>query len=148
MKKIIVIMIIVVFAMAPFASADNKKINWLSYKEGIALSKKTNKNVFIFFHTTWCKYCEQMKKTTFKNKKVIGYLNTNFIPITVDGDKEKDIVKKYKIRGYPDSVFVVDGKKFHRPGYVPEETFYVILSYVHTKSYQKMSFSKFLKLNG
>lgn len=148
MKKIIIILSILFLSFAMSASAGEKKIEWKNYKEGMALSKKTGKNVFIYFHTSWCTYCTKMKNTTFKDKKVIEYINSNYIPIGVDGDKEKDLVKKYRVRGYPDSVFIADGKTFHRPGYVPAKIYYAILSYVKTRSYLKMSFSKFLKQIG
>ena len=148
MKKLLVILTILLLFIVQGASAEEKTIQWKNYKEGMALSKKTNKNVYIFFHTSWCSYCTKMKNTTFKNKEVVEYLNSNFIPIGVDGDKEKDITKKYRVRAYPASIFLADGKTSLIMGFVPQKKFIMIIKYITTKSYLKMPFSKFIKQNG
>lgn len=69
-----------------------------------SLRKKEQRPVFIFIHTTWCKYCAAMKQTTFKDKAIIAALNKKYYFILLDAETKKDIffnnhLFKYKATG-------------------------------------------------
>ncbi len=123
-------------------------IDWQDYAQGVALAKTRSKPVFLYFHADWCTYCKQLKKTTFKNKKVLSYLNDNFISISVDTDKNKELATQWKVRGLPTLWFLKpDNSKITSiPGYIDEKQFLNILKYIHTASYDKMSFQEFVKI--
>ncbi len=127
--------------------AESKKIEWLSYKKGMELSKTKGKKIYINFHATWCGPCKIMKKNTFSNPYVIKYLNDNFIPIRVDIDKENKIASKLRVRGVPTSIFFKENgdKIAAQPGYIPPLLFEKILAFINSNSYATMNFDKFSK---
>ena len=49
------------------------------------------KPVVVFFHTSWCKYCDVMKNTTLKNAEVIELLQQNFYFVDFDIETKDDI---------------------------------------------------------
>lgn len=57
-----------------------------------SLQKTENKSMVIFIHTDWCKYCQSMKNTTFKDKKIIQLLNETFLFADMNGEEKKNIV--------------------------------------------------------
>lgn len=122
-------------------------IEWQDYTQGMALAKKQDKHIFLYFHADWCTYCRKLKATTFQDKKVLAYLKDNFISIPVDTDKEQVLSKQWKVRGLPTLWFLKpDNSKISSlPGYVDEKQFLDILKYIHTKSYDKMSYNEFMK---
>jgi len=149
MKKTIKIAVIVPLLLGMWLSAGwaaDSKINWLKYEEGLARAKNENKKVFLNFHAGWCRYCIKMEKETFTHKEIIAYLNENFIPIMVDSDKEKKIAGAYNVRALPTSWFLEPDKSkiSTLPGYVDAKQLLSILKYIHTGSYQKMTFKDFI----
>ncbi len=128
-------------------AAKDSSIDWQAYKQGLEIAKTQNKPVLLYFHADWCKYCQKLKKVTFADKAVLNYLSENFISITIDTEKEKDLASEWDIKGLPNLWFLkADNSKISNlPGYVGPEQFLNILKYIRTESYEKMSFSDFLK---
>lgn len=62
-----------------------------TFSEVDSLSQQKPKPIAVFIYTDWCKICYGMKKTTFKNKKVIQLLNDHFYFITLNGEEKKDL---------------------------------------------------------
>ena len=111
------------------------------------LAKAENKHIFLYFHADWCTYCKKLKKTTFRNKAVLNYLKDNFISIAVDTDKKQELATQWSLRGLPTLWFLQpDNSKISSiPGYIDAKQFLHILKYIHTASYDKMSFQEFAK---
>ncbi|HCY98200.1 MAG TPA: thioredoxin family protein, partial [Polaribacter sp.] len=59
--------------------------------EAEKLQQEKAKPILIFIYTDWCKICHGMKRTTFKNKKVISLLNEKFYFIQLNGEEKKAI---------------------------------------------------------
>ena len=139
MRKIVVFIMIVVFVMMPCLGFC-ETIDWKKYDEGITLAQKQNKKIFLHFRTDWCRYCDEMDRSTFKDNSVIQFLNEHFVCVKVDGDKEKSIVKEYKVQGYPDSRFLNENsKEVHRlPGFIELSAFKFFLEYIQTDNYLTM----------
>lgn len=62
-----------------------------SFTEIDNLQKTDKKNIVVFIHTDWCKYCQAMKNTTFKDEKVIKLLNENFWFTDLNAEEKQDI---------------------------------------------------------
>lgn len=137
-----------VFSSQALASSKNASgsINWFSYSDGMAEAKKEGKKIFLHFRANWCSYCRLMAEQTFKDPVVIAYLNANYIPITVDTDKETEIAQKYRVTGLPLNWFLEEnGEKIgNRPGYISPSDLISFLKFIHTNSYKTMTLSKFL----
>ena len=134
---------------ADAAQATGGGIQWLSYDEGRQRGEEENKKVFLVFNADWCKYCEQMEKETFQNPAVIAYVNRNFVPISVNSDKEKNIADEYDVRGLPNTWFISEeGQRIgNRPGYIPVDEMLKILKFIGSDSYLSMSFKDFVDKN-
>lgn len=128
-------------------AAKRTGIDWQAYRAGLDMAKTQNKPVFLYFHADWCKYCKKLKKETFADNGVFNYLNTNFISITVDTEKNRELAMEWGVKGLPSLWFLkADNSKISNiPGYVGPEQFLHVLKYIHTESYEKMSFPDFVE---
>lgn len=81
-------------------------IHWKDYQQGMDLSESEKKPVFIYFYADWCSPCKLLRKTTLNDADIISYLNENYISIKVNVDKEKDLVRKFRINAFPTLIFV------------------------------------------
>lgn len=88
-----------------------ENIVWKDYTPGMVLAGKQNKSIFLYFHAPWCSYCTKLKETTFKDKKVLAYLNENFVSIQVNTDENQALAKKWQVRGLPTMWFLESGGK-------------------------------------
>ena len=129
------------------AQSTDGGIQWLSYAEGRQRGEAENKKIFLVFNADWCRYCLQMEKETFQNPTVIAYVNRNFVPISVNSDREQDIAAKYSVRGLPSTWFISEnGDRIgNRPGYISADEMLKILKYIGSDSYLSMSFQAFLE---
>ena len=128
------------------AGAASADIRWHPFEKGLALGKKENKKVFVYFWATWCNVCEKMEKETLKDTSVIAYLNKHFVAVKIDFDKNRALADSFGITGVPDNWFFDESKQVitNRPGFIPARMFLPMLKYLQTDSYKKMTFAKFL----
>jgi len=50
-----------------------------------------SRNIAVFLHADWCKYCKNMEQTTFKNKRVIELLENTYYFISFDGEQKESV---------------------------------------------------------
>ncbi|PIE63619.1 MAG: hypothetical protein CSA26_12085, partial [Desulfobacterales bacterium] len=74
-------------------------IQWNPYSRGLELAAAREKPVFLYFHADWCSYCKKLKQTTFADAGVIQALNENFVSVSVDVDKERNLARDWNVRG-------------------------------------------------
>ena len=112
--------------------AAASSIKWHSYDEGFALGKNQGKKLFIHFFAEWCGFCAEMEKKTFQDPAVVASLNTYFIPIKVNFDREKEISAIFRVQGLPDTWFITEKGEIigHRPGYIPADQLKIILQLI------------------
>lgn len=81
-------------------------ISW-QYSLDAALKEAKNKQrpILIDFTAAWCPWCKKMDSQTYSDKKV-NDLSLEFICVKVDGDKNRDTVVKYGVRGFPATIFL------------------------------------------
>jgi thioredoxin-related protein len=125
--------------------ATSADIEWLSYDDGISMVEKTQKKLLISFYSELCEYCKVMDKETFKDSAIVSFINKNFIPIRVNSDKDQKTAEIFKVRGLPDTWFMSETKEVigHRIGFIPAETMIIMLKYINSESYKRMSFKNF-----
>jgi thioredoxin-related protein len=131
----------------PMAAQNTDGIEWMSYEEGRKRGETENKKVFLVFNADWCRYCLQMEKETFRNPSVVAYVNRNFVPISVNSDKERTIAAKYNVMGLPSTWFLSEkGERIgNRPGYLSPKELLPILKYIDSDSFRTMSFKAFME---
>ena len=79
--------------MQPQQSA---KINWMTWDEAVAQSKKDEKpkKIFIDFYTAWCGWCKRMDATTFINPSIVNYMNQHYYAVKFDAEGMDTILFK------------------------------------------------------
>ena len=66
----------------------------------------TGRPMLVKFSTDWCTYCKKMQRETFSDRNIIGHVNQCFIPVHLDGDKHRKLVKQLGITSYPTTVVI------------------------------------------
>lgn len=68
------------------------QIKTVQFEQIDSLQKAEKRPVIIFIHTDWCKYCQSMKNTTFKNDSIIKLLNDKFYFIDFNAEEKRKII--------------------------------------------------------
>jgi thioredoxin-related protein len=147
--------LLLLLAVAAGVGAEEKieatEIQWLNYEDGLTKAKETNRHIFIDFTAVWCGWCKKMEKDTFSDKEVIKLVNSEFVPVKIDGDSQREMdidgykitetaltKKEFGVTGYPTLYFCKpDGTKLGPlPGYQNKENLMKVLAYVKNKEYE------------
>ena len=59
------------------------------FTKALQKAKSQNKEVMMMYSATWCPECNYMKEVVFKNKEVSDYIQTHFIVLSLDIQKDK-----------------------------------------------------------
>jgi thioredoxin-related protein len=130
-------------------AVEKGEVDWYSYQEGVAQMSSEGKMGFLHFYTDWCGYCKKIDEETFSRKNISEYLNDNFVPIRVNADEERELAARYEVTQYPLNLFVSEDVAViaGRPGFIPADQMIDILRYMHTRSFETMTFTDFLERN-
>jgi len=113
------------------------EIKWAKdYKTGIAEAKKTSKPIFFVISRDTCKYCVILKKTTFKDPKVIKALNKDFVSIIAQTDENDYVPRALYAPGLPAMWFLYsDARPMYQPlmGMMKSKDFLQALATVKTE---------------
>lgn len=144
-------------------------VNWLTWEEAIKKNDTVPKKIFMDIYTNWCGWCTKMDNSTFKDAKVVEYLNEKFHCVKFDAESKKEIVFKghtFKYtktgrRGYHELAislldskmsfpsFVLLNKEVQRinilPGYRTADEILIILKYIGEDYFKTMTYDEYLK---
>ncbi|TGK00213.1 DUF3808 domain-containing protein [Leptospira langatensis] len=82
------------------------EVKWESSVEGaFTKAKKEGKPIFIDVYADWCGYCKTLKKEIYPKKEVQAELS-NFVLLSLDGDRFPNLKRKYQVSGYPTLLFL------------------------------------------
>jgi thioredoxin 1 len=86
--------------------------------------------LFVYFRSDICGWCKKFEEESFTNKSIVSTLSDNFIIVSIDISKQKNISRFYGIRGTPHELFLYsNGTEIKRlPGYVDNQTFLNIIN--------------------
>ncbi len=68
------------------------QIKIVQFEQMDSLQRIEKRNVAVFIHTDWCKYCQKMQNTTLKNDSIIKMLNHKFYFIDLNAEEQRNIV--------------------------------------------------------
>lgn len=71
------------------------QLNMVQFEQIDSLQTIEKRNVIVFIHTDWCKYCSVMKSKTFKNKEVVHLINKQFYFIELNAEEKRKIAFNY-----------------------------------------------------
>lgn len=91
MKKYLAILIILgcIFLQTQTSFAQ---IKTYQFEQIDSLQIIEKKKVVVFIHTEWCKYCQTMQNTTFKNDSIIKALKEKFYFIELNAEEKRNII--------------------------------------------------------
>lgn len=90
----------------------SNEINWITNtEEAFNLAKSENKSVYVLITApSWCHWCKKLEEDVLTDRKVIEYLNSNYIPLMlvdrIDGKPNPEL-SNFLFEGYP-TQFVFD----------------------------------------
>lgn len=67
------------------------QLNKYQFEQIDSLQNEERRPVVVFIHTDWCKYCQAMQNTTFKNKDIVSLLNKDFYLVELNAEEKNDI---------------------------------------------------------
>lgn len=128
MKHILSILIFFAWNFTTFASDTTIVFQQVNFADLFELAKKENKGVMLYFHFDGCGACAKMERTTFKDKNVFEYYNSNFINFEINTLKGEglEINKFYNVKVHPTFLFFdYEGNELHKMvGVFSPEEFY------------------------
>lgn len=68
-----------------------QSLNYYTFEQIDGLQRLETRPIVIFIHTDWCKYCQNMKNTTFQNEQIIEILNKQFYFVDLNGEEKRSI---------------------------------------------------------
>ncbi|HET7116571.1 MAG TPA: DUF255 domain-containing protein [Hanamia sp.] len=154
-----------IFSFAKVKPTEKEKINWISIEEANVRMKTDPRPVMIDLYTNWCYWCKMMDKKTYRNPKVISYINEHFYAVKLNaetkdtvvwndkdyvfnfGDKVNDFAL-YATQGqlsFPNTIIFPDVNKAPAsiPGFMEPKEIEVILKYFGDQKYKSQNFSDY-----
>lgn len=107
----LVILTAFVLSMATQTWADaqpamgNQGVAWFhDLYEAHKASASTGKPMLIVFGAPWCHYCRELETKTLTNPQLGAYIESNFIPVHLDKDRDKRVAEILKVKSIPCTV--------------------------------------------
>lgn len=78
------------------ATFAQKQIEWLTFEEAASKTASQPKMILVDVYTDWCGWCKKMDKDTFRDPKVIAFVNEHFYPVKLNAENSK---RKFNFKG-------------------------------------------------
>ncbi len=106
-----------------------------SIDAGISEAKNLGKPIFLYFRSETCYWCKKFEEEALSDKRIIDILNNNFVIVSIDTFKQKNVARTLGVRSTPFMIFFTkDGEEISRiPGYIPADEFLVKLNSILNK---------------
>jgi thioredoxin-related protein len=150
-----------------FTTPAKEKINWITLEELNTAYPKEPKPVLIDIYTSWCGWCKEMDRTTYKNDKLSTYVNAKYYAVKFDAESKATLTfngKQYKYNAkyrtndlaiyltggqlsYPKTVFMsgINAQPAPLPGYMKPKQMEAPLKYFGEKADKTETFVVFSK---
>lgn len=103
MTKFFTFLIIMSFSTGAFAqNSATKDMRWITLAEAEQAASTAPRPVLIDLYTEWCGWCKVMDKKTYRNEKVIGYLQDKYYTVKLDAETKKAVAWKGKEYAFND----------------------------------------------
>lgn len=74
-------------------------------------AESSGKPILLKFTADWCVYCKKMEKEILSQPEVIQYVEERFVPVLVDADENKALLKKLEVTTLPTIVVITPDLK-------------------------------------
>ncbi|MBN2028056.1 MAG: thioredoxin domain-containing protein [Actinobacteria bacterium] len=99
------------------------EIAWMPWgEEAFHRAEREGKAVLLSISAVWCHWCHVMDETSYSDRAVIDLVNSRFVPVRVDSDRNPDINRRYNQGGWPTTAFLdPHGTLLAGATYIPPE---------------------------
>ena len=70
------------------------------------LSQQTNKPMLFVFGADWCTWCKKLEKSTLTDRELVTYINSHYVPIHIDADRDPRVVEILEADSLPCAVIL------------------------------------------
>jgi thioredoxin-related protein len=167
MKAIFLSLFIALLSVSSFAQ---DKIQWMTWNEAVEKNAVEQKVIFVDVYTDWCGWCKKMDATTFKNEKVVDYMNEHYYAVKFNAEthdtirfNNQEFINESNTKKGPHqlAVALLDGRmsypsyafigqpwdKTVAPGYMGAKDFQCVIKYFVEGAPQGQTFDQF-KIEG
>src|SRR6476661_10707934 len=82
-------------------------IHWLPWSAvPFARARAGRRPVLLSIVTGWSVACRAMDETSYADPAVVSLINTRFVAVRVDADRQPDISERYSLGGWPTTAFL------------------------------------------
>ena len=82
-----------------------KNIDWASnLNSARTKALQFDRPILIVFGAEWCAYCKKLERETLSQPQMANYINSRFVPVHLDYDKEKRVAKILEVESLPCSI--------------------------------------------
>ncbi|MCB1192882.1 MAG: thioredoxin family protein [Leptospiraceae bacterium] len=97
------------------------------------IAQKSGKLIFVDVGTSWCGFCDTLKKEVFPTKSFQDQAK-NYVLVRLDGDKDEQLMDKLKVNAYPTLIyFQSNGKEIDRTNYLDAKNLSKKMALLHQK---------------
>ena len=150
-----------------FTAAPREQINWLSMEDMQVAYKKEPRPLLVDLYTNWCGWCKEMDRTTYKNAKVIAYINQHYYAVRYNAESKAPVDynnktytynERYKTNDlamflsfgqleYPNTIFLtsLDARPAPLAGYLKPKEIEAPLKYFAERKTDQETFVEFNK---
>ena len=82
-------------------------IAWLPWSaESFARARAEAKPVLLSLAPSWCRYSQEMDRSSYADADVVDIVSGRFVPVRVDADRRPDVSERYRLGGFPTTAFL------------------------------------------
>ncbi len=120
--------LVLLVSVSAAAQAQEVKFHNGKWADAITMAAPEQRLIMVDAYTDWCGWCKVMDKKTFTDPRVAGLLNSRFIAVKKEMEKEADgqkLAMKYHVNSFPTILFFNhEGKLIYvSHGYEPADDF-------------------------
>ena len=87
---------VLVFSCAEKHAPATDKLKWMTLQEAQLAMQKEKRPILIDLYTDWCGWCKEMDKKTYRNEKVIAYLQEKFYIVKLNAETKEALTWRDK----------------------------------------------------
>lgn len=168
MRRITFLLLVTVLVSTMHLSAQSnpETIRWMSITEAEKLCAKEPKKILIDIYTDWCGWCKKLDATTYKDPRVVAFLNENFYAVKLNAESKEKISYQNKeyvydpaqringvavnfmssSSGYPTTTFLDEKLNVISvvPGYMQADMMKNVLTYINGNHYLNTDWNTYL----